>query len=99
MIVFLSFVFFLSGLSALTFEILWFHGAGLVLGDTIWTASIVLAGFMVGMALGSGAAAFKSRQINSPLRLFVFLEVVIGVSGLFLVFIFPHLTKMFVGNT
>lgn len=44
---------FLSGVSALIFETLWFRKIGLVLGNSVWASSIVIAGFMAGLALGN----------------------------------------------
>ena len=46
-------IFFASGASALIFETLWFRQAGLALGNSIWASSLVLSGFMSGLALGN----------------------------------------------
>ena len=45
-------IFFASGASALIFETLWFRQAGLAFGNSIWASSLVLSGFMGGLALG-----------------------------------------------
>ena len=50
-------IFFASGASALIFETLWFRQAGLALGNSVWASSLVLAGFMGGLALGNAAGA------------------------------------------
>ena len=50
-------IFFLSGIAALTFEALWFRLAGLSLGNSVWSASLVLAAFMAGLTLGNGLIA------------------------------------------
>src|SRR5688572_31045813 len=50
-------IFFLSGAAALLFETLWFRLAGLVFGNSVWAASLVLASFMGGLALGNTLAA------------------------------------------
>ena len=42
--------FFASGASGLVFETLWFHEAGLALGNSVWASSLVLSGFMGGLA-------------------------------------------------
>jgi spermidine synthase len=82
-------VFFLSGVSALTFETLWFHQAGLALGNSVWASSLVLAGFMGGLGLGNGLAAWHGDRVARPVRLYAALEVVIGVSGVALVYGLP----------
>lgn len=94
MILALSLLFFLSGISALIFESLWFQLAARVFGSSVLAASIVLTSFMTGLALGSGLIAFKSDRILNPLRLFAALEIIVGISGLFIVLLFPHITIM-----
>ena len=89
-------IFFLSGASALIFEVLWFQLAGLTFGNSVWATSIVLSSFMGGLALGSGLVAFWGHKIKSPIRLYAFLEIVIATSGFALVLVLPQLTKLFV---
>ena len=60
----LGLIFFLSGASALIFESLWFRLAGLSLGNSVWSASLVLAAFMGGLALGNGLVARLHRRIS-----------------------------------
>ncbi|MCP5102779.1 MAG: spermidine synthase [bacterium] len=88
-------IFFLSGASALIFELLWFQLTGLTFGNSVWAAALVISSFMGGLALGSGLAAFRGHKIKSALRFYAFLEIIIGVSGFLLVLILPNLTKMF----
>ena len=71
----LCLLFFLSGVSALTFETLWFHQAGLALGNSVWASSLVLAGFMGGLGLGNGLAAWHGDRVGRPVRAYAALEV------------------------
>ena len=87
-------VFFLSGVAALLFETLWFRLAGLVFGNSVWAASLVLASFMAGLALGNTLAARHGPRLRRPLRAYAFLELVIGATGLGLVFLLPSLTDV-----
>ena len=89
-------IFFLSGASALIFELLWFQLAGLTFGNSVWATALVLASFMGGLALGSALTAFKGDRIKSPIRLYALLEIIIGVTGFLLVLMLPNLTKIFV---
>jgi len=84
-------VMLLSGASALVFETLWFHQAGLALGNSVWASSLVLTGFMGGLAVGSAAAIWKGDRVSSPVRAYALLEVVVAVSGVGLVFLLPSL--------
>jgi predicted membrane-bound spermidine synthase len=87
-------IFFLSGVSALIFESLWFQLAGRVFGSSLFAASIVLTSFMAGLALGNGFAAYRGSRVRFPVRLYAVLELVIAVTGFSLVLLFPHLTSI-----
>ena len=63
----LALIFFLSGASALIFEALWFRLAGLSLGNSVWSASLVLAAFMGGLALGNALVARFHDRLNPAL--------------------------------
>ncbi|HEY7025969.1 MAG TPA: fused MFS/spermidine synthase, partial [Gemmatimonadales bacterium] len=82
-------VFFVSGASALIFETLWFHQASLAFGSSVWASSLVLSGFMAGLALGSATAAWKGSRLGPPLRAYAVLEAVIAISGVALVYLLP----------
>ncbi len=90
MTVLIHLIFFLSGASALIFETLWFRQCGLVFGSSVWAASLVLASFMGGLALGNAYAAFYRGP--RALRAYGILEGVIGIGGVGLVLLFPKLT-------
>jgi len=88
-------IFFLSGASALIFEMLWFQLSGLVFGNSVWATSIVLSSFMGGLALGNGLSAFWGHKIRSPLPFYACLELVIAISGFSLILVLPRLTEFF----
>lgn len=77
---------FLAGLAALVWEILWLHFSVLVIGVSAQAAAIVLSVMMFGIALGSWCIGpfLKERDHKKALRLLAMLEIVIGVSGLFI---------------
>lgn len=85
---------FLSGCSALVFETLWFRQAGLLLGNSIWSSSLVLSAFMAGLAIGNGLGGRLCARIRRPLAVYAALEAVVGVSGAALVAGIPHLTPL-----
>jgi spermidine synthase len=90
----LALIFFLSGASALIFESLWFRLVGLSLGNSVWSASLVLAAFMGGLALGNGLVARLHRRVSHPVRLYAALEFAIGVSGIAVVLVLPQLPNV-----
>ena len=91
-----SLVFFISGAASLIFEIVWFHRCGLVFGNSVWAASLVLSSFMGGLALGSAGVGWYSDRIRAPLRIYAALEMAVGISGLALAYALPSFTRLFV---
>ena len=89
MTVLLCSVFFISGAAALIFETLWFRQAGLAFGNSVWASSLVLAGFMGGLALGNALAARYGDRLRNPVRAYALAEAAIGVTGLGLVYLLP----------
>jgi len=85
-------VFFLSGVSGVLFETLWFRLLGLTLGSSFVASSIVLAAFMAGLAAGNAIAARRGGHIRRPLLAYVVAEVVIGVAGVAIVVLLPPLS-------
>jgi predicted membrane-bound spermidine synthase len=83
-------IFFVSGCAALLFESLWFRQAHLAFGSSVWASSLVLSGFMAGVALGSAAAARFGARVWCPLRAYALLEIGVGVLGLALVVVLPR---------
>src|SRR5437870_3636893 len=75
-------LFFLSGLSALVYEIIWQRMLNLVFGVSTLSVSAVLAAFMGGLALGGFLFSAAADQAKRPLRLYALLEAGIAVSGL-----------------
>jgi len=87
-------IFFLSGCAALVFENLWFYQAGITFGNSVWASSLVLAGFMGGLALGNALAARLRPDRFRAIRAYAMLEFAIGISGLALVMGLPSLTSL-----
>jgi predicted membrane-bound spermidine synthase len=88
-----SAVLFISGVSALVFETLWLRLSGLVFGNSVWAAALILSSFMAGLALGGLIAASLDvrRRLRQPLRLYALLELIIAILGCTIVFAIPLL--------
>jgi len=56
----------LSGLCALGAEVVWTRLLSLLLGPTVYTFSIILAVFLIGLGLGSTAGSLLGRRIARP---------------------------------
>jgi spermidine synthase len=56
----------LSGLCALGAEVVWTRLLSLLLGGTVYSFSIILAVFMAGLGIGSGAGSILARTCSRP---------------------------------
>jgi spermidine synthase len=56
----------LSGFCALASEVIWARALSLLLGATVYTFSIILAVFLVGLGIGSGLGAAIARNLSQP---------------------------------
>ena len=56
----------LSGLSALAAEVIWTRTLGLLFGATVYTFSIILAVFLVGLGIGSSVGSLLAREVRNP---------------------------------
>lgn len=83
-----------SGLASLTYQISWVRLLGLSMGSTSAAVSTVLAAFFLGLALGSYFAERITRNRINDLRVYIVLELVIGVFGLLLLPILLNLDSV-----
>ena len=74
--------FFLSGLAALIYQVVWARELELVFGSTLYAVSTILSVFMAGLALGSILFGRIADKHTAPLRLYGFLELGIGLYAL-----------------
>jgi spermidine synthase len=56
----------LSGLCALGAEVVWTRVLALMLGATVYTFSIILAVFLIGLGIGSSAGSVWTRRLKRP---------------------------------
>lgn len=74
----------ISGMAALSWQVLWQVKSSLALGVSAWGTALTLAITMGGMCLGSLAIGhvLKDKAIARPVRIYALLECIIGVAGL-----------------
>jgi spermidine synthase len=56
----------LSGLCAMAAEVIWTRELGLLFGATVYTFSLILAVFLVGLGLGSSVGSLLARNLARP---------------------------------
>lgn len=92
-------LFFCSGLSGLIYQVVWVRVFGNVFGNTIYSASMVVAIFMLGLGIGSyvvGAWADR-RYLGQPkslVRAYGHFELLIGLMGIGVSALLPHLGRL-----
>lgn len=77
-------LFFISGISALVYEVVWTRMLVMVFGNTVFAVSTVLAAFMTGLAIGSISFGRLVDRRGHPLRTYALLELGIAVSAILL---------------
>jgi spermidine synthase len=84
----------LSGLTALGAEVVWTRLLSLLLGATVYTFSIILAVFLLGLWAGSVAGSFLSRRVAQPRLALaacqILLAVAIAYTAFTLAYILPY---------
>jgi len=75
-------LFFVSGASALVYEVVWSRMMMHVFGSTAIAVGTVLAAFMSGLALGGWFIGKAADRSASPLRLYASLEIGIALAAL-----------------
>src|SRR5262249_1963040 len=92
---FLLILFAGSGCSALIYEIVWLQMLQLVIGSTAVSLGVLLGTFMAGMCLGSLAWPRFISARRHPLRVYAGLELAIGIIGLAIFFLLPHVDWLY----
>ncbi|MEM7027891.1 MAG: fused MFS/spermidine synthase [Pseudomonadota bacterium] len=87
-------IFFLSGGSALIYEGIWFHYAGLIVGNSVLAASTVISGFMAGLALGNFLMVRYGSSISRSIETYLILEIIIGCFGIISVILLPAMPSI-----
>jgi len=72
---------FVSGFTALTFEVLWARRLALVFGGTIFAVTAVLCAYTLGVAFGAAAVGPRADRSARPLRLLAAALICLAVLG------------------
>jgi spermidine synthase len=85
----LLFLFFISGLTGLVYQVLWVRDLGLVFGNTAYATATTLAVFFAGLAFGSYLWGQRAATLRNPLRNYALLEFGIGLFALLSLLLLP----------
>src|SRR5687767_8353465 len=84
-----------SGSAALIYEIVWFQLLQLVIGSSAVSLGVLLGTFMGGMCLGSLALPRLVSARRHPLRVYAWLELLIGLIGLAVLVMLPSIGRLY----
>ena len=92
-------LFFLSGISGLIYQVVWVRVFGNVFGNTVYSASLIVAVFMLGLGAGSYVAGrWADRRYATapsfPLLAYGYFELAIAGIGGAIALALPHLDRV-----
>jgi spermidine synthase len=88
-------LFGLSGAVALVFEITWARVFGLIFGSSVYSFALVLASYLLALALGSVLWGGRLADSPTPWRAFAFLQIAVGAGAAVGLWVLPHLPRIF----
>ncbi|MCP4676436.1 MAG: hypothetical protein GY854_13170 [Deltaproteobacteria bacterium] len=71
--------FLLSGLASMNLQVVWNRAMSMVIGASVYSFSLVLIAFLIGLALGAAVFSKLSKQIANPV--FALALVELGIAG------------------
>ena len=81
-------LFGISGMTALIYEMIWIRPLSLVFGTTTYAVSIIVASFILGLAIGSWFAGKFTDRLENPLKYFALIQIAVGFFGILLLPVF-----------
>ncbi len=72
--------FFMSGLASMNLQVVWNRAMAMVIGASVYSFSLVLIAFLVGLALGSAVFSKLSKRVANPVLILALVEL--AVAGL-----------------
>lgn len=88
-------LFFFSGFAALTLENVWIRFFDLIFGNSIISFSTVVAAFLLSLGIGSLLSKKMMERFEDRIVLFSSIELLIGISSLVILLVFPYLEQVF----
>jgi spermidine synthase len=90
-------LFGISGAVALTLEVAWARIFGLVFGSSVYSFALVLAAYLLGVALGSVLWGARLADSRRPWFAFAGLQVALAAGVIFGLWLMPRMPEIFAG--
>lgn len=76
------FAFAISNMASLIYQISWIKNLSYIFGTSVYSIGVVLSCFMAGLAIGSFLLGKISDKYPDPVKLFAYVEIIIGLYAL-----------------
>ena len=83
-----------TGLASFVYELVWIRMLSLLLGSSSHSFEVMLAAFILGLALGGYAVRRAADRIGDTMRLLAWVQLVMGACALLSLFMFPLIHEM-----
>ena len=83
-----------TGLASFIYELVWIRMLSLLLGSSTHSFEVMLAAFILGLALGGYAVRRKADRIGEPMHLLAGVQLAMGACALLSLFMFPLIYEM-----
>ncbi|MGH7231638.1 MAG: fused MFS/spermidine synthase [Nitrospiraceae bacterium] len=94
-VILLILCFFISGATALIYEVVWLRMLGLVFGHTVYALTTVLTAYMAGLAVGSLLFGRLTSRLINPIRIYGWLEIGVGIFAAVMTILLPLTTPLY----
>lgn len=91
-------VFFLSGVPALIYQVVWQRSLSIYFGVDIYSTSVAVAVFLSGLGLGSLVGGHLADRLRRPVISYALVELLIAACGVTSIFALPFIGQRLAGS-
>lgn len=93
------FIFFIGGMPALIYQVVWQRVLTLYFGVDIYSTTVAVTAFMFGLGIGSFIGGWLADRYKSAVAIYAVVELVIGAFGLISLGLFSFVGAKFAGSS
>ncbi len=90
------FIFILSGMTALIYEMYFLKKISLIFGSTALAVTTVLSSYMFGLAVGSRIGGKLADRVSSPIKIYGYAELLVGIFAIISPVLFHGVETLYV---
>lgn len=74
--------FFFSGVAAMNYQVIWSRALAMVIGSSVYSFTIILLAFLVGIAIGSALYSSWMHRVRNPVLHLAFVKLSVGMMAM-----------------